>query len=97
MLMPGSPLVGAVSYVPERYGPKLLKLALAILANEAVPPAVFISHELVTASSIRSGVHDWLSATTGAHLASDGDATPSAQPANRSGRRVAPAPVTPTH
>jgi ribose transport system substrate-binding protein len=60
MLTPGSPLVGAVSYVPERYGPQLLELALAILDRQPTPPAVYISHELVTAESIRSGAHDWL-------------------------------------
>jgi ribose transport system substrate-binding protein len=60
MLTPGSPLVGAVSYVPERYGPQLLELALAILDRQPTPPAVYISHELVTAKSIRSGAHDWL-------------------------------------
>ena len=49
MLTPGSPLVGAVSYVPDRYGQQLLELALAILAREPVPPAVYITHELVTA------------------------------------------------
>ena len=60
MLTPGSPLVGAVSYVPEQYGPQLIHLALAILQREPVPPAVFITHELVTAASIRSGAHDGL-------------------------------------
>jgi ribose transport system substrate-binding protein len=80
MLTPGSPLVGAVSYVPERYGRKLLELVLAILAHEAVPPAVFISHELVTASSIRSGAHDWLSSKPVSHLASDGAEPSSMQP-----------------
>lgn len=60
ILTPGSPLVGAVSYVPERYGPQLLELALAILDRQPTPPAVYISHELVTAMSIRSGAHDWL-------------------------------------
>lgn len=60
MLTPGSPLIGAVSYVPERYGPQLLELALAILDRQPTPPAVYISHELVTAESIRSGAHDWL-------------------------------------
>ncbi len=34
ILTPGSPLVGAVSYVPERYGPQLLQLALAILDRQ---------------------------------------------------------------
>ena len=60
MLTPGSPLVGAVSYVPEHYGSQLLELALAILDRQPTPPAVYISHELVTAKSIRSGAHSWL-------------------------------------
>ena len=52
--------MGAVSYVPEHYGSQLLELALAILDRQPTPPAVYISHELVTATSIRSGAHDWL-------------------------------------
>lgn len=60
LLTPGSPLIGAVSYVPERYGPQLIDLALSLLRSEPVPPAVYITHELVTAASIRSGQHAWL-------------------------------------
>jgi ribose transport system substrate-binding protein len=60
LLTPGSLLVASVSYVPERYGPQLVDLALSLINNEPVPPAVYISHELVTAGSIREGSHDWL-------------------------------------
>ena len=49
-----------MSYVPEHYGPGFWELALAILDRQPTPPAVYISHELVTATSIHSGAHDWL-------------------------------------
>jgi ribose transport system substrate-binding protein len=96
MLTPGSPLVGAVSYVPERYGPRLLELAMAIVAREPVPPAVYISHELVTAASIHSGAHDWLSALSGRHGRGEEGGSSSAMPSGSSGRREAREPVTST-
>jgi ribose transport system substrate-binding protein len=103
MLTPGSPLVGAVSYVPERYGPQLIELALAILERQPTPPAVYIHHELVTADSIRSGAHDWLApeATKEGPLSRDEERpqAPAAPtwPEHSAGRRDASAPVTPTH
>lgn len=100
MLTPGSPLVGAVSYVPERYGPQVLQLALAILAREPVPPAAYISHELVTAESIRSGAHDWLRPAPGGPTAADDVGEPSTRPARpgpRAGRRAAATSLTSTH
>jgi ribose transport system substrate-binding protein len=96
MLTPGSPLVGAVSYVPERYGPRLLELAMAIVAREPVPPAVYISHELVTAASIRSGAHDWLSALSARNGRGEEVGSSSAVPSGSSGRREAREPVTST-
>lgn len=57
LLRPGTPLVGAVSFSPERYGDRLLALALEILAGRATTPAVFLDHELITADSLRTGVH----------------------------------------
>lgn len=49
---PRSPLVGSVAYFPEKYGEGLIRLALDILAQRRVPPAVFVDHELVTPSNV---------------------------------------------
>ena len=43
--------------MPERYGTQVLQLALAILAREAVPPAAYISHELVDGGVDPIGLH----------------------------------------
>ena len=102
ILTPGSPLVGAVSYVPERYGPQLLELALAILDRQPTPPAVYITHELVTADSIRSGAHDWLAPESKYGPSRRDEDSPAANGAptwseGAAGRRDAAAPVTSTH
>ena len=52
MRRPGSPLVGSVAYFPERYGDEVIRLAGHILAGQAVPPAVFTRHELVTRENV---------------------------------------------
>ncbi len=46
---PGFPFVGSTSYAPERYGSRLIELALKILRGEPVPPAVYIEHTFVSA------------------------------------------------
>jgi ribose transport system substrate-binding protein len=96
MLTPGSPLVGAVSYVAEGYGPQLLGLAMAIVARDPVPPAVYISHDLVTAASIRSGAHDWMSDLTARGGRGQGAGSSSATQSDPSGRRDAKEAVTST-
>lgn len=48
----GSRLIGSVGYFPESYGSKIIALALDILANKPVPPAVFTRHQLVTRSNV---------------------------------------------
>ena len=48
MRRPFTRLIGSVAYFPENYGPELIKLAIEILENKPVPPAVFTQHELVT-------------------------------------------------
>lgn len=49
---PSTPLVATVGYFPERYGHGLIRLALDILAHRAVPPAVFVRHQLVTRENV---------------------------------------------
>ena len=47
-----TPLVGSVAYFPERYGDEVIRLGGAILARQAVPPAVFTKHELLTKENV---------------------------------------------
>jgi ribose transport system substrate-binding protein len=49
---PGTRLVGSVAYFPEKYGEQILKLALDILHRRAVPPAVFVKHQMVTPDNV---------------------------------------------
>jgi ribose transport system substrate-binding protein len=49
---PRTPLIGSVGYFPERYGEGLMKLALDIIAHRPTPPAVFVRHQLITASNL---------------------------------------------
>jgi ribose transport system substrate-binding protein len=41
-------LIGSVAYFPERYGEALLRLALDILQNKPLPPALYTRHRLIT-------------------------------------------------
>jgi ribose transport system substrate-binding protein len=47
-----SPLVGSAGYFPERYGEGIIRLALDILANKPLPPAVFVRHQMVTRDNV---------------------------------------------
>ena len=49
---PGTRLVGSVAYFPERYGEELVRVALEILGHRAVPPAVFVKHQLITPETV---------------------------------------------
>lgn len=49
---PKSRLIGATAYMPERYGEKLMELALKILRGEPVPPAVYMNHVVINANNI---------------------------------------------
>jgi ribose transport system substrate-binding protein len=49
---PGTPLIGSVAYFPERYGDRLVKLALDILELKPTPPALFIKHQLITPANV---------------------------------------------
>lgn len=47
-----SRIIGSTAYRPERYGEKLLELALRILNGESVPPAVYIDHVFITPENV---------------------------------------------
>lgn len=49
---PKSRLIGSTAYMPERYGEKLMELALKILRGESVPPAVYMNHVFIDANNI---------------------------------------------
>jgi ribose transport system substrate-binding protein len=49
---PNFPFIGSTSYAPEKYGEQLLALALKILRGEAVPPASFVQHTVITKENI---------------------------------------------
>jgi ribose transport system substrate-binding protein len=49
---PGTRLIGSVAYFPEKYGADILAVALDILNRRAVPPAVFVKHQLVTPENV---------------------------------------------
>jgi ribose transport system substrate-binding protein len=49
---PSFPFIGSTSYGPEKYGERLLDLALRILRGEPVPPAVYTPHVFITQDNI---------------------------------------------
>jgi len=49
---PKSRVIGSTTYMPERYGEQMVKLALKILTGEPVPPAVYTEHMFLTADNI---------------------------------------------
>lgn len=49
---PHSPLIGAIAFMPESYGEKLIEIALSILNGESVPPAVYTEHSFITTANI---------------------------------------------
>jgi ribose transport system substrate-binding protein len=49
---PKSCLIGSTAYWPERYGKKLIEVALKILDGEPVPPAVYNEHVFITQENI---------------------------------------------
>ncbi len=49
---PHSRLIGSTAYMPEKYGEKLIELALKILRGEPVPPAVYMHHVFIKADNI---------------------------------------------
>jgi ribose transport system substrate-binding protein len=49
---PQSRLTGSTAYMPERYGEKLMDLAVKILNGEPAPPAVYMNHVFINADNI---------------------------------------------
>jgi len=49
---PGTRLIGSVAYFPEKYGESIVRLALDILQERRVPPAVFVKHQMVTPETV---------------------------------------------
>lgn len=47
---PGSRIIGSTTFSPEKYGEKLIPLALSILRGEPVPPAVYMEHTFLQAA-----------------------------------------------
>jgi ribose transport system substrate-binding protein len=45
-------LIGSVAYFPEKYGDGLIRLALDILAQKPVSPAVFTHHQIITPENV---------------------------------------------
>lgn len=52
IIRPHSRLVGAAAYKPEKYGEKLIEIALKILKGEPVPPAIYVEHTFLNADNI---------------------------------------------
>lgn len=46
------PFIGSTRYAPEKYGEKLLDLAVKILNGQPVPPAVYTRHVFITRDNI---------------------------------------------
>jgi ribose transport system substrate-binding protein len=49
---PGTRLIGAVAYFPERYGEMIIRLATDVLLGKNVTPATFTPHQLVTPQNV---------------------------------------------
>lgn len=45
---PDSPLVGTTAYMPEKYGERLIEIALNVLQGQSVPPAIYMEHVFLT-------------------------------------------------
>lgn len=51
---PNSPFIASVAYFPERYGEKLLRLATALAAGDAVPPAAYTDHVVIDRNNVNT-------------------------------------------
>ena len=49
---PGTRLIGSVAFFPERYGAELIQVAIDLLNRQAIPPAVFVKHQLITPETV---------------------------------------------
>lgn len=50
----GSAVIGATAFRPEDYGPSLIQLALDILSERRVPPAVYMDHTFIRPENVDS-------------------------------------------
>ena len=50
-----SPLIGSVSHEAHLYGANLIQLSLALIHGQTVPPYNYVTHRMVTRSTLRSG------------------------------------------
>lgn len=53
MSSPRSPMIGSVAHHTDKGGPEIIRIALALLNGESVPPYIYLPHDLVTASSLQ--------------------------------------------
>jgi ribose transport system substrate-binding protein len=49
---PGSRIIGSTAFTPEKYGEKLIEMALKILRGEPTPPAIYVDHAFVSAANV---------------------------------------------
>ncbi len=49
-------IVGSTAFMPEQYGKGIIELALKIINQEAVPPAIYIQHRFIDKKSINDFV-----------------------------------------
>lgn len=49
---PNSRFIASIAYFPERYGARLIRLAMAIVNREPVPPAVYTEHAILDRHNI---------------------------------------------
>jgi ribose transport system substrate-binding protein len=47
-----SRIIGSTAFHPERYGERLIEIALKILHGEPVPPAAYIDHTFISAKNV---------------------------------------------
>ena len=47
-----SPMIGTTAYMPERYGERLIDIAVNILHGISVPPAIYIEHVFLTKENL---------------------------------------------
>jgi ribose transport system substrate-binding protein len=54
MRKPASPLIASVSHETATYGPRLMRLGLALIKGQTVPPYNYVEHRLVTRRSLHN-------------------------------------------
>ena len=54
MRKPSTPLIASVSHETSTYGPRVMRLGLAIIKGQTVPPYNYVEHRLVTRESLLS-------------------------------------------